>query len=152
MDLILTPTDDYETRFTPFREMIFRAFRWKWSCEPRWGGMESNQLSRLLAEMPALELKEFALALKNIVQSDDIPERQRPGYWLPKLDSYLVHTHNTFGRNPNAEIPTAQKARARASDAAFERVRARGLATQGSSDNLPLEAGINRNRNRTLAP
>jgi len=62
------------------------------------GGMEARNLWNLLQEMPELTEKDFCLALKNLVNSADIPAMQRPGYWLPKLDSYLVHHHNTFGR------------------------------------------------------
>src|ERR1700690_2448216 len=147
----LTPPEPNETRFTPFREMIFRCFRWKWRVEPRWGGMESRNLSLLLAEMPDLTLQEFAVALKHLVESDDIPACQRPGYWLPKLDSYLVHPHNTFGRNPDAQIDNAKTQGTRRSDAAFERVRSNRLAAEGAPSDIPLEAGVNRRRNRALA-
>jgi len=99
----LTPPEYKDTRFIIFKDYIFRMFRWAWDCDPRWGPMEARQLKSLLEENPTMTDKEFALALKNIAQSDDIPARQRPGYWLPRLDEYVVHQHDRFRRDPNAK-------------------------------------------------
>ena len=103
MTFTLTPPEYKDIRFLLFKSYIFRMFHWKWQCEPRWGPMEAKQLKSLLIENPKLTEREFALGLKNIAESDDIPDRQRPGYWLPKLDSYIVHNHNVYGRNPDAK-------------------------------------------------
>jgi hypothetical protein len=150
-DLVLTPFDppqkDY--RFTKFREWIDRAYIWKWNAKPRWGGMEARNLWNLLQEMPELTEKDFCLALKNLVNSADIPAMQRPGYWLPKLDSYLVHHHNTFGRNPDATIETAQTQRERRTDSAFERVRTNLRTSQDPAKDLPAK-GIRPRRDRAL--
>lgn len=102
MDLVLSAPELKDTRFTVFQSWIFRAVRWKWGSDPRWGAMEAKQLWNLLQEMPQLSEKDLCLALRNLLNSSDIPAMQRPGYWLPRLESYMVHEHNTFGRNPNA--------------------------------------------------
>lgn len=99
----LTSPEPKDTRFTLFKDYIFRMFRWAWDCDPRWGPMEARQLKSLLEENPTMTDRDFALALKNIAQSDDIPARQRPGYWLPRLDEYVVHSHDRFRRDPSAQ-------------------------------------------------
>jgi hypothetical protein len=102
-DFLLTSGEPTESRFTLFRRRIFGAYQQKWGSDPRWGGMEQNQLARLLKEMPKLTLEEFALAVQNALASDDIPEQQRPGLWLPRLESYLKHAHDRFSRKPNGK-------------------------------------------------
>lgn len=140
---------DRETRFTVYKNWIFRAVRWKWGCDPRWGGQEANQLWRLLQEMPQLGEKEFCLALKNILNSDDIPQMQRPGYWLPRLESYIVHPHNAYGRNPDATIPTAHIQRTQRSSNAIERVRENLRMADNPAKHISPE-GIGSRRDRAL--
>jgi hypothetical protein len=142
-DLVLTPFDppQKDDRFTKFREWIDRAYIWKWNAKPRWGGMEARNLWNLLQEMPELTEKDFCLALKNLVNSADIPAMQRPGYWLPKLDSYIVHHHNTFGRNPNAPTETFANRDERSLATEFEKARA-----------LRSGAGTNRLSPRQVGP
>jgi hypothetical protein len=103
MEFSLTCPEPKDTRFIVFKDYIFRMFHWVWDCDPRWGPMEARQLKSLLEENPNMTDRDFALALKNIAQSDDIPARQRPGYWLPRLDEYIVHNHDRFRRDPNAK-------------------------------------------------
>src|SRR5882724_10906788 len=147
----LTPPEFFtnDARFSAFKELIFRMFNWKWHCDPRWGPMEANQLSRLLGEMPDLETGEFAVALRNVAHSEDIPERQRPGFWLPKIDGYIVHHHNTFGRNPHAQIESASSQRARRSSAALAEARKNHRTLTDSTGDLPA-AGTDVRRNHTL--
>lgn len=103
MTFQLTPPEFRDTRFILFKDYIFRMFHWAWDCDPRWGPMEARQLKSLLEENPTMTDRDFALALKNIAKSDDIPARQRPGYWLSRLDEYVVHNHDRFRRDPNAK-------------------------------------------------
>jgi hypothetical protein len=145
----LTPPPMKDERFMKFREWIFRAVNWKWNANPRWGGAEAKNLSSLLAEMPELTEREFCLALKNLLNSDDVPAMQRPAYWLPKIESYIIHAHNTFGRNPDAAITTAQTQRARRNSAAIEQAIQNRRIAPNSSRDLPAE-GIDQRGSRTL--
>lgn len=99
---VLTPFDGNSSRHSLFKEMIFRAVKWKWGMEPRWGAIEGKNLDRFLAEMPQVTEREFAIALKHLLESDDVPAMQRPGYWLPRLESYIIHSHNCFGKRRDA--------------------------------------------------
>jgi hypothetical protein len=152
MEFTLTapdPTPPKDTRFAAFKEWIERAYQWKWNAMPRWGGMEAKNLWTLLQEMPDLKEKQFCIALKNLLNSHDIPAMQRPGYWLPKIDSYLVHHHNTFGRNPNVTIENSQTQRTRRTDSAIERVRENLRTAANSGKHLPAER-IGARRDRAL--
>ena len=60
----LTPPEPKDTRFSAFKDYIFRMFRWAWDCDPRWGPMEARQLKSLLEENPTMTDRDFALALK----------------------------------------------------------------------------------------
>ena len=97
-DFTLTPPEP--SKFTACKQLIEACYQQRgWLL--RWGGMECNQLSRLLKEMPQLTPEIFRRALFNIAESGDIPKGQRPGQWLPKLEAYIVEAHNTFGRHPS---------------------------------------------------
>jgi hypothetical protein len=136
-EFTLTPPPLKDTRFTKFREWIEKAVMWKWQAAPRWGAMEGKQLSLLLGEMPDLTERDFCLALKNLLNSDDIPAMQRPGFWLPRLESYIVHPHDRFSRNPEAIHDTAQSQRQRRNLAAFEQVRKNHGLVENPTGNLP---------------
>lgn len=149
-DLVLTSPDGFNSKHARFRDWIFRAFRWRFECDPRWGPADAKQLDNLLKENPSITEKEFCLALKNILQSDDVPERQSPRFWLPRLESYVNHSHNTFGRKPNAQIDTAQTQRKTRNQLAFEQARKSRQVAGGNDRNLALEGTVGR-RNTTLA-
>jgi hypothetical protein len=79
-DFALTPFDGYGSRFARFREWIEKATVWKWKARPRWGGMEARNLDLLLKEMPELTEQQFCIALRNLLNYDDVHAMQRPGY------------------------------------------------------------------------
>ena len=140
MTFALTPPEYKDMRFLAFKALIFRMFQWKWQCDPRWGPMDAKQLSSLLVENPKLTDREFALGLKNLAESDDVPARQRPGYWLPKFDAYLVHNHNVYGRDPNAKTgETFAERDAAGTSSAIERIR-QNLARAGNNGHTLGEA------------
>lgn len=152
-DFELTPVPDKDDRFTKFRTWIFRAYLYYWQCEPRWGGMEARNLMTFLQENPKVTEQEFCFGLKNLCTSSDVPQRQRPGYWLPKFDAYLNHSHDRFGVNPDAEIKTARSENQRRTAEAFERVRARENRLLAGEDGarLSVEGQPVGRRDRRLA-
>lgn len=106
-DLVLSPsegkTPKVDSRFPPFKELIFRFCIWKWGREPMWDGAEANQLSRLLKADPKLETNTFAVWLKNYGASKDISPGERPCMFLPRISKYSVVALNQYGRDENVE-------------------------------------------------
>lgn len=150
-DLVLTPSDGTNNRFTEFRTWIERAYEWKWHLQCPWGPAEANQLSNLLKACPKLDSITFAHWLKNYLDSDDHPPGERPSRFLPRLHNYSVTPLDRFGRNPDAKTETAYEQKQRRINADFERARQNRLEPQRSAENLPLEGSRGTRRVRALA-
>ena len=98
VEFSLTAPEPIETRFKPFKAIIETEYK-KHGWLLRWGAQDGDQLSRLLKEMPDLTELVFHRAVKNMTESGDVPKGQRPSNWLPKIESYIVEAHNSFGKN-----------------------------------------------------
>lgn len=151
MTFALTPPEAKDNRFRLFRAMVSTFYLWRWKHECPWGPAEANQLSRLLKTDPSLDLQTFKRWLYNYGMSEDIAPGERPCRFLPRIHNYSVVPLDRFGRSQDATIDTAKAQAARRTDAAFERVRARYLASQGTLEHLPEQTRINRSRDRALA-
>jgi hypothetical protein len=120
----LTSPEPKDNRFQVFKLLIEQMFMWRWHVMPRWGAPEADQLKRFIKENSTLTDLEVKRALYNLSQSSDIPEMQRPSRWLPRLESYVVHNHNVYGRNPDAKTGETFAERDSAStSAAAERIK-----------------------------
>jgi hypothetical protein len=107
-DLRLTPPDGNGSRFADFRDLVERAYRWRWKRPCPWSGAEANQLSRLLKCSPTLDVREFAHWLKNYFVSEDYPPGERPSRFLPRIHNYSVDAVDRFSRpahNGNGKRP-----------------------------------------------
>src|SRR5256885_16470890 len=111
MEFFLTAPEPQETRFTPFRDLIERAYAWRWQKECPWNGSEANQLSNLLKTCPKLDGTEFAHWLKNYMMSQDYPPGERPCRFLPRIQNYSIEPLDRFSRSQNAIIDNAQTQR-----------------------------------------
>jgi hypothetical protein len=129
-----------DPRHVPFKEVIFRFYRWKWGRDPQWDGAEGNQLSRLLKSDPKLDERTFAVWLRNYGNSEDIAPGERPCMFLPKISRYSVVALDRYGRNGNGESKDA--ALARKNREVLERLRSKAGATDESG--APILEGIER--------
>lgn len=104
-DLILSPpsSEQKESRFAIFKEMIFKFYNWKYQRDPQWDGSEAKQLSALLKSDPKLDILTFRQWLKNYGESKDISPGERPRIFLPRLSKYSVTALNQYGRSVDVE-------------------------------------------------
>jgi len=103
--LTLSPpsSEQKETRFAIFKDLLFRFYNWKYQRDPQWDGSEAKQLSALLKSDPKLDAKTFAQWLKNYGESKDICPGERPRIFLPRLSRYSVTALNQYGRSVDVE-------------------------------------------------
>lgn len=80
---------EVDPRHAPFREVIFRCYRYmNQGNDPSWGPGDAKQLSALLTETPRLTEQQFKRWLKNYSESDDITKSSRPSVFLPRISNY----------------------------------------------------------------
>jgi hypothetical protein len=146
----LSPPEQNETRFVPFREMVFRFYKWRWGYECPWSAGEGKQLSELLKSSPTLDLPTFALWLKRYGESEDIAPGERPRRFLPRIHNYSVAALDRFGRDKNAKNgETFAERDARSTSSAIERVRQNLASTERHVD--ALGAGAERGKDSAVA-
>jgi len=122
-DLTLSPpsSEQKETRFAIFKDLLFRFYNWKYERDPQWDGSEAKQLHSLLKSDPKLDAKTFAQWLKNYGESKDICPGERPRIFLPRLSRYSVTALNQYGRSVDVENE-ARGSVGQRNDDAFARV------------------------------
>src|ERR1700728_294885 len=92
-----------DPRFTPFKERIMAFYAWRWNQECAWDASEANQLARLLASCPKLDVSTFSRWLYNYGISDDPPPGERPRKFLPRIHDYSITRLDRFRRDPSAK-------------------------------------------------
>lgn len=106
-DLILSSPSSTEdgkiTRFTEFKDWIFRFYNYQYERDPLWDASDAKQLSALLASAPKLDGNTFALWLKNYGESTDHGPGERPRSFLPRISNYSVTSLNQYGRSVDVQ-------------------------------------------------
>lgn len=78
-----------DPRHAPFKELIFRCYRYmNQQSDPPWGPGDAKQLSALLTETPRLTEQQFRHWLANYSKSEDITRSARPSCFLPRISNY----------------------------------------------------------------
>lgn len=110
-------------------------YSWRWNQECPWDGSEANQLARLLASSPKLDVSTFSRWLYNYGVSEDAPPGERARKFLPRIHDYSITRLDRFRRDPIAKSRTDSKQLAQAdrNQAAIARAFGGGTPQTGSN-------------------
>lgn len=87
-----------DVRFTPFRELLAKAWAVHNSIDMPWGKDAGANLARLLSNNPKLTAEEFRIMLHHRHKSESVNLAERPMAWISKITDYAKGPLNQFNR------------------------------------------------------
>jgi len=133
-DFTLSPPPEKDVRHLDFKDAIFAFFRYRYQRNPPWGPADGNQLHRLLAENPELDLLTFKRWLYNYARSQDYPPGESPHRFLPRIGNYSMHPLDKMRKSIYAQTITVK-------DESILRSRSAALAARREEERHRLLAG-----------
>lgn len=88
---------EVDSRHSPFKEILGKAWKVKNTSEMTWGPGEAKQLSLLLSSNPSLTADAFRHLLHNRHKSS-VNQSERPLKWLPSLTDYASGPIDRYGK------------------------------------------------------
>jgi len=89
---------DPDIRFTPFKELLEKAWAVHNSIDMPWGKEAGANLSRLLSNNPKLTAESFRVMLHNRHKSENVNLAERPMAWISKITDYAKGPLNQYNR------------------------------------------------------